>query len=39
MKISVVYDSKFGNTQKIAETIKEVVERGNEVKVIHVIIY
>lgn len=36
MKISVVYDSKFGNTQKIAETIKEVVERGNEVKVIHV---
>lgn len=36
MKISVIYDSKFGNTQKVAETIKEVVEKKYEVKVIHV---
>jgi len=36
MKISVIYDSKFGNTQKVAETIKEVFEKKYEVKVIHV---
>lgn len=36
MKISVIYDSKFGNTQKIAETIKEILEKKNEVNVIRV---
>lgn len=36
MKISVIYDSKFGNTQKIAETIKDILEKKDEVKVIRV---
>jgi len=36
MKISVIYDSKFGNTQKIAETIKYILAKKNDVKVIRV---
>ncbi len=36
MKISVIYDSKFGNTKKIAETINDFLEKKNEVKVIRV---
>lgn len=36
MKISVIYDSKFGNTQKIAETIKDILAKKNDVKVIRV---
>lgn len=33
MKISIIYDSKFGNTEKIAEIIKEIVIKKGEVKI------
>ena len=32
MKISIIYDSVYGNTEKIAQTIKEVLEEKNEVE-------
>lgn len=33
MKISIIYDSIYGNTEKIAEIIKEVLTKKNEVVV------
>lgn len=33
MKISIIYDSLYGNTEKIARTIKGVLEKKNEVNV------
>ena len=33
MKISIIYDSLYGNTEKIAHTIEEVLAKGNEVEV------
>lgn len=33
MKISIIYDSVYGNTEKIARTIEEVLAKGNEVEV------
>ena len=33
MKISIIYDSVYGNTEKIAQTIKEVLGKSKEVDV------
>lgn len=33
MKISIIYDSLYGNTEKIAQTIKEVLEKNNDIDV------
>lgn len=37
MKVLIVYESKYGNTKKVAETIGEgITEEGNETDVLHV---
>lgn len=36
MKIQVIYDSKFGNTKKVADAVVTALDRGNEVSVVHV---
>jgi len=33
MKISIIYDSLYGNTEKIAQTIKEVLEKKHEIDI------
>ncbi|MBY9004967.1 MAG: flavodoxin domain-containing protein, partial [Candidatus Lokiarchaeota archaeon] len=37
MKVLIVYETKYGNTKNVAETIAEVIkEAGNEVTVVKV---
>jgi len=36
MKILVAYDSRFGNTEKVAKSIAKGFERGHKVKLVHI---
>ena len=36
MKISIIYDSVYGNTEKVAQTIKDVLSKKNEVEMLKV---